>query len=104
MLNHQGYLPDWALVTDGKIHDVKVAQKLEFTLGTVVAMDRRYVDYEMFNRWTSKGVWFVTRAKVNMNYRVDRTITCPFNNTADLNQRAVNSMQTTYTVSINFKI
>jgi len=70
MLNHQGYLPGWALITDGKVHDVKVAQKLEFSHGTVVAMDRAYVDYEMFDRWTNKGVWFVTRAKDNMNYRV----------------------------------
>ena len=70
MLNHQGYLPGWALITDGKVHDVKVAQKLEFAPGTVIAMDRAYVDYEMFDRWTNKGVWFVTRAKDNMNYRV----------------------------------
>lgn len=70
MLNHQGYLPGWALITDGKVHDVKVAQKLEFSHGTVVAMDRAYVDYEMFDRWTNKGVWFVTRAKDNINYRV----------------------------------
>ena len=70
MLNHQGYLPGWALITDGKVHDVKVAQKLEFAPGTVVAMDRAYVDYELFDRWTNKGVWFVTRAKDNMKYRV----------------------------------
>jgi len=70
MLNHQGYLPGWALITDGKVHDVKVAQKLEFSHGTVVAMDRAYVDYEMFDRWTNKGVWFVTRAKDNINYRI----------------------------------
>ena len=76
MLNHQGYLPGWALITDGKVHDVKVAQKLEFAAGTVVAMDRAYVDYEMFDRWTNKSVWFVTCAKDNMNYRVvkDRTL------------------------------
>jgi hypothetical protein len=70
MLNHQGYLPGWALVTEGKVHDVKVAQKLEFAAGTVVVMDRAYVDYELFDRWTNKGVWFVTRAKDNMKYRV----------------------------------
>jgi len=77
MLNHQGYLPGWALITDGKVHDVKVAQKLEFTPGTVVAMDRAYVDYEMFDRWTNKGVWFVTRAKDNMNYRVVKNYSLP---------------------------
>lgn len=77
MLNHQGYLPGWALITDGKVHDVKVAQKLEFAPGTVVAMDRAYVDYEMFERWTNKGVWFVTRAKDNMNYRVVKNRSLP---------------------------
>jgi len=77
MLNYQGYLPGWALITDGKINDVKVAQKLEFAPGTVVAMDRAYVDYEMFDRWTNKGVWFVTRAKDNMNYRDVKNCTLP---------------------------
>ena len=70
MLNHQGYLPSWALITYGKTHEVKVAQKLEFAPGTVVAMDRGYVDYDLFDYWTSEGVWFVTRAKKNMAYRV----------------------------------
>jgi len=70
LLNHQGYLPCWAMVTDGATHDVKVAQGLTFMPGTVVVMDRGYVDYEMFHRWTEQGVWFVTRAKENMDYRV----------------------------------
>jgi hypothetical protein len=69
MLNHQGYLPGWALITDGKTADVKVAQKLEFPPETVVAMDRGYVDYGMFERWTARRVWFVTRAKKDMKYR-----------------------------------
>lgn len=77
MLNHQGYLPGWALITEGKVHDVKVAQKLEFAPQTIVAMDRAYVDYEMFERWTNKSVWFVTRAKDNMNYRVARNRKLP---------------------------
>lgn len=63
MLNHQGYLPGWALITEGKVHDVKVAQKLEFAPQTIVAMDRAYVDYEMFERWTNKSVWFCHSCK-----------------------------------------
>jgi hypothetical protein len=69
-LDHQGYLPSWALVTDGKTHDVKVAQMLRFSPGTIVAMDRGYVDYKLFGRWSSEGVFFVTRTKSNMAYRV----------------------------------
>ena len=77
MLNHQGYLPGWALITDGRTHDVKVAQKLEFASGTIVAMDRAYVNYELFDRWSNEGVWFVTRAKSNMKYRVVKNRSLP---------------------------
>jgi hypothetical protein len=70
MLNHQGYLPNWALITDGKVHDVTVAKTLDFEPGTIVVIDRGYIDYDLFDYWTGEGVWFVTRAKDNMAYRV----------------------------------
>jgi hypothetical protein len=69
-LDHQGYLPSWALITDGKTHEVKVAQMLKYASGTIVVMDRGYVDYSLFGRWNREGVFFVTRAKSNMVYRV----------------------------------
>jgi hypothetical protein len=70
LLDHQGCLPCWALITDGKTHDVRAARLLDFAPGTIVAMDRGYVDYALFDAWTEAGVWFVTRAKDNMDYRV----------------------------------
>jgi len=70
LLDHEGYLPTFGLVTEGKVHDVKVAQTLQFPAGSVVVMDRGYVDYELFGRWTKEGVWFVTRLKDNAAYRV----------------------------------
>ena len=77
MLNHHGYLPGWALITNGKVHDVKVAQRMEFRPGTIVAMDRGYVDYDLFDYWTGEGIWFVTRCKKNMAYRVVKTRVVP---------------------------
>jgi len=65
-LDHRGYLPCWALVTDGKTHEVKAAQRLSFAPGTIVAMDRGYNDYRLFAAWTEASVFFVTRAKDNM--------------------------------------
>ena len=70
LLDHEGYLPTFGLITDGKVHDVKVAQTLQFAPGSVVVMDRGYVDYELFGRWTKERVWFVTRLKDNAAYRV----------------------------------
>jgi len=69
-LDHQGCLPCWALVTDGKTHEVTAARQLALAPGTIVAMDRGYNDYRLFAAWTEEGVYFVTRAKDNMVYEV----------------------------------
>ena len=69
-LDHRGCLPCWALVTDGRTHDARAAQGLSFAPGTIVAMDRAYVDYALFARWTEAGVFFATRKKGNMACRV----------------------------------
>ena len=69
-LDHQGCLPCWALVTDGDTNDVRIAQKLEFAPGTIVVIDRGYLDYALYERWTECGVYFVTRSRTNMLYKV----------------------------------
>jgi hypothetical protein len=65
LLDHEGYLPVFGHVTDGKTGDVKVAQRLDFPRGSIVALDRGYTDYFLFTRWTRQGVFFVTRLKAN---------------------------------------
>jgi hypothetical protein len=70
VLDHEGYLPTCAVVTEGKVADVKVAQGLAFEPGTIVVDDRGYNDYRLFARWTADHVWFVTRMKDNALYAV----------------------------------
>jgi Domain of unknown function (DUF4372)/Transposase DDE domain len=70
LLDHDGYLPSVVVVTEGKRHDVRVARTLRFDSGTIVVMDRGYVDYAWFGRLTIEGVFFVTRLKDNALYRV----------------------------------
>jgi len=70
LLDHQGCLPCWALMTDGDTNDVRIAQTLAFPPGTIVVVDRGYLDYALYRRWTAAGVWFVTRARTNMLYAV----------------------------------
>jgi Transposase DDE domain/Domain of unknown function (DUF4372) len=65
LLDHDGYLPVFGHVTEGKVGDVKVAKTLDFPRGSIVAIDRGYVDYHLFTRWTREGVYFVTRLKAN---------------------------------------
>ena len=73
-LDDRGCLPCWALVTEGRTHDVRVAQGLAFEPGTIVAMDRAYTDYRLFGQWTERGVFFVTRMKSNAQYEVIHAI------------------------------
>jgi len=65
LLDHDGCLPTFAHITEGKTADVKVAQNLDFAKGTIVVMDRGYTDYRLYARWTKAGVFFVTRIKAN---------------------------------------
>lgn len=65
LLDHDGCLPVFAHVSDGKTGDVKVAQTLDFPKGSIVALDRGYTDYKLYKRWTDQGVFFVTRQKAN---------------------------------------
>jgi hypothetical protein len=76
-LDHQGCLPCWALVTDGDTNDVRIAQRLDFAPGTIVVVDRGYLDYALYERWTTAGVYFVTRPRSNMIYKVIERRTVP---------------------------
>lgn len=69
-LDHQGYLPCWAMVTNGDTNDVLRAQQLTFAPGTIVAMHRGYLDYALYHCWTVDEVGFVTRPRTNMLYDV----------------------------------
>jgi hypothetical protein len=70
LLDHDGYLPSYAVITDGKKSDIKVARTMKFASGTVLVMDRGYNDYDWFAELTDAGVFFVTRMKTNADYEV----------------------------------
>lgn len=67
LLDHDGYLPVFAHVTDGKTADLVVARQLDLAPGSIVAFDRGYNDFRLFDEWTAKGVFFVTRLKRGTN-------------------------------------
>ncbi len=54
-LNHDGYLPEFVTVTDGKTSDIEVGRTLEFPTGSMVAIDRGYNDYAWYKQLTEKG-------------------------------------------------
>jgi hypothetical protein len=76
LLDHDGYLPVFAHITDGKVHEVKIARTMIFPTGSILAIDKGYIDFELFWHWTRQGVFFVTRQKDKTRYRIveDRVV------------------------------
>lgn len=70
VLDHEGHLPIFAHITEGRVHEVRMAQRLTLPPGAIVVMDRGYNDYTLFNDWCDREVSFVTRMKDNAVYEV----------------------------------
>lgn len=79
LLDHDGYLPTYAYISNGKKHDVTIARKVPLSPGSIVAMDRGYNDYALFSYWTENQIYFVTRLKDNADYSVVQELPVPSN-------------------------
>ena len=69
-LDHDGYLPAFVQITEGRVHEVNLARKLDLPGGSIVVFDRGYTDYAWYNHLNSEGIYFVTRQKTNACYTV----------------------------------
>jgi len=70
LLDHDGYLPDFAIITDGRTSDVVTARHFTLPTGSIVVVDRAFCDFDLFWQWNESGVFFVTRLKGNAAYKV----------------------------------
>lgn len=69
LLDLRGSVPTFIWITDGKVHDVNVLDAMEFEAGAVYVMDRGYVDFARLHKIHQAKAYFVTRAKVNFQFR-----------------------------------
>jgi hypothetical protein len=79
LLDHDDYLPAYVLLTEAKRSDVKLADSFLLNPGSIVAIDRGYIDYALFCRWSIAGVFFVTRLKDNAAFEVVEECEIPLN-------------------------
>lgn len=70
MLNHAGYLPEALVITTGTYSELTVARRHSYAKGTVLVMDRGFVDFKWFDRLNRGGVFFVTRIKDDTRYEI----------------------------------
>lgn len=66
-----GDLPDFFVVTEAKVNDLKAAKLyFEFKAGTTLVFDRGYWDSSWLSELNEAGVYFVTRARRNNRFKV----------------------------------
>jgi len=71
-LNLQSFLPACAIIDTAKEHDTRQAHRVCAGLesGEIAVFDKAYVDFDHLHALTTREVWWVSRAKDNMQYRV----------------------------------
>lgn len=70
LLDHDDYMPSYVLLSEARRHDRVMMSRFRFNKGSIVVLDRAYIDYAQFLTWTEQGVFFVTRMKSNAQYDV----------------------------------
>lgn len=70
LLDHDGFLPAYAVITPGKQHEIRVARRLKLPPGSMLVFDRGYTDYDWFTALSRQNVFFVTRLKANADFLV----------------------------------
>jgi len=69
-LDHDGYLPTVLTITEGTRRETPVVRQQRFPPGTIVVVDRGYLNLSWFAELTAAGVYFVTRLRTTARYRV----------------------------------
>lgn len=69
-LDHAGYIPQFATITEGKVSDIEIGRTLQYSRGSIVVFDKGYTDYKWFKALDNKGIFFVTRLRKNAIWKV----------------------------------
>ena len=68
MIDLRGNIPAFLTITDGKVHDVKVAPLVPIEPEGIYVVDRGYVDFTWLWSVHKTGAFFVTRLKKSINW------------------------------------
>ncbi len=66
LLDLHGNIPAFIRITDGKVHDVNILDKIMPEPGAFYVMDRGYIDFQRLFVFTLSAAFFVVRTKSNV--------------------------------------
>jgi hypothetical protein len=69
LLDLRGPIPTFIEVTEGKLQDVNILDRIVPEPGSFYVLDRGYLDFARLHRFHRGGAFFVTRAKRNLQFR-----------------------------------
>lgn len=69
LMDLRGNIPVFIDITDGKVHDVKILDKIDFEPGAFYVIDKGYYDFTRLFRISTACSFFVIRAKKNLKCR-----------------------------------
>ncbi|MGL1887031.1 MAG: IS4 family transposase [Reichenbachiella sp.] len=65
-----GFVPDLVHISEAACNDKTFLGQLEVQKGGIYIFDKGYANYTVWEEWTKKGVFYVTRLNENANYEV----------------------------------
>jgi hypothetical protein len=75
LLDHDGCLPSFIRMTNGKVHEIRVVKDAQYDFpvlppDSILTIDRGYMDYAWLYSLAGQGTTFIIPAKCNMAYQV----------------------------------
>jgi len=79
LLDHDDYMPRFVHFTGAFHSDVQAAHLLPVQRGSIIVMDRAYIDYDLWAKWITQGMFFVTRLRRDLSIKVIQERAVPQN-------------------------
>jgi hypothetical protein len=86
LLDHDDYMPRFVHFTGAFHSDVQAAHRIPVQRGSIIVMDRAYIDYELWAKWITQGIFFVTRLRQDLSITVIEERPVPANRNIRRNQ------------------
>ena len=73
LIDLRGNIPCFIHISNGNMHDVNALDYLPVEAGAFYVIDRGYIDFARLYRFQTNMAFFITRAKKNMQFRVQKS-------------------------------
>jgi hypothetical protein len=70
LMDHDDYMPRFINFTTAAHSDVRAAHQVPVQRHSIVVMDRAYVDYDLWAKWTRQEMFFITRLRTDLKVKV----------------------------------